>query len=932
VADNGPGEKYPTHLTLDVQGNPLIVTDALDRSVMTYSYDLLGRTLYTQSMDAGERWMLPDVANQPMQRWDSRGHRIETQYDVLRRPVEVWMQEDSSAPVLVEKTVYGEAHPDAQARNLRGRVHQQFDGAGVVSFEDYDFNGNLLRSRREVAEAYDQTLDWSAAPALEAVSFAKETIYDALNRPKEMAMPDASRIHLAYNEAGLLDRVEARLRGAADTRAFVRNIDYDARGQRIRIAYANSASTKYTYDDQTFRLARLRTTRTSDSTTLQDLQYTYDPVGNITEITDDAQQDVFFRNGVASANAQYEYDALYRLTKAEGREQARPASSRQPAADDLPLISLPHPNDAEAVHRYEEMYSYDAVGNLLRMAHRVLNGGAPSLGWTRRYQYEAGSNRLRSTSRPGDAPSPEDNAGGMYSARYAHDAHGNMTAMPHLPALAWDFKDQLREVDLDGGGTVYYVYGADGQRVRKVHEHNGATVEERLYLGGFEVYRKRRAGTLEERSETLHLMDDTRRIALVETKTHADGAALNAPAPVVRYQLGNHLGSASLELDDSDAANVITYEEYLPFGGTSFRAGRSAAETSLKRYRYTGKERDDETGLYYYGARYYAAWLGRWTAADPAGLVDGVNVYQYVSDQPTSNIDPDGMQEYTIADPETGEAYLGSGPNVRVERNTEKTIDEHMEALEEIESVETKLYYLKINDLISEKDYENALQQIRYQQKLEELRERVAAETDPLYLNEEVMVSDGAVVRRKDVSKYKTRKRLEYVGPYLTDTVGAVFGLVAMGMDASNENIDRAIVAGGSVGTALTARYGRPAPHNLKPYTSKVTEAVYAQNRSQVVRRTAPSVTPAPKTGTKAEKAATTSSFTAPSSRLPTQVQTKPAKSPKPTTPDKSSKAAAPTKATSKPQQSQLDPWLKLGIGVAFGIGFYLGLRSGKSR
>ncbi|WP_407655320.1 RHS repeat-associated core domain-containing protein [Aureispira anguillae] len=39
---------------------------------------------------------------------------------------------------------------------------------------------------------------------------------------------------------------------------------------------------------------------------------------------------------------------------------------------------------------------------------------------------------------------------------------------------------------------------------------------------------------------------------------------------------------------------------------------------NLKRYRFTNKERDDETGLYYFGVRYYAAWLGRWTSSDPS--------------------------------------------------------------------------------------------------------------------------------------------------------------------------------------------------------------------------------------------------------------------------------------------------------------------------
>ena len=89
----------------------------------------------------------------------------------------------------------------------------------------------------------------------------------------------------------------------------------------------------------------------------------------------------------------------------------------------------------------------------------------------------------------------------------------------------------------------------------------------------------------------------------------------------MRYQLGNHLGSASLELDET--AQIISYEEYHPYGTTSYRATDSAIEVSPKRYLYTGKEKDEETGLYYHGARYYLAWLGRWTALIPEGSTTG---------------------------------------------------------------------------------------------------------------------------------------------------------------------------------------------------------------------------------------------------------------------------------------------------------------------
>ena len=92
---------------------------------------------------------------------------------------------------------------------------------------------------------------------------------------------------------------------------------------------------------------------------------------------------------------------------------------------------------------------------------------------------------------------------------------------------------------------------------------------------------------------------------------------------------------------------IISYEEYYPYGSTSYQAGRSAAEVSLKRYRYTGKERDEESGLYYHGARYYAPWLGRWVSIDPA-LVSGRaghkidQSYQYVENRPLVALDPDG--------------------------------------------------------------------------------------------------------------------------------------------------------------------------------------------------------------------------------------------------------------------------------------------------
>ncbi len=126
---------------------------------------------------------------------------------------------------------------------------------------------------------------------------------------------------------------------------------------------------------------------------------------------------------------------------------------------------------------------------------------------------------------------------------------------------------------------------------------------------------------------------------LFETKTIDIEHPSGLPQVRLRWQLDNHLGSSSCELNNS--AQVISYEEYHPFGSTSFHTVDSGAEVSAKRYRYTGKERDDETGLYYYGARYYASWLGRWTGCD-SSTEDGLNLYFYVRNNPIKFSDPNG--------------------------------------------------------------------------------------------------------------------------------------------------------------------------------------------------------------------------------------------------------------------------------------------------
>ena len=653
LENNGAEGIYETRIILDVEGQQRGVIDARGNRPLYQVFDVAGRGMYTRCGDAGERWLLLDIAAKPIRLWDARGHRKRHRYDVLRRPTELRVFVESQGESLTRLIVYGEGHPAVDAKNLRGRAFREYDGAGVRTATAFDFKGNALETSRRLAATYEQTPDWSALAGvavsdldataqnqglLEAETFTTSTAYDALNRPVSIILPDATAIEPAFNEANLLEQVDAKLRGAPQATAFVANVDYDAKGQRTRILFGNGTETIYAYDPLTFRLSQMLTLRQGDGARLQDLHYTYDSAGNITEIRDLAQQTVFFANQAVEARTAYVYDALNRLIEATGREHGGQVGTQQRDHGDMPVSSLPHANDGQALRRYQEHYTYDAVGNILEMVHRLEatgGGSPPSPDWRRRYQYAADSNRLLAHRLPGDV------LDGPFTATFAHDAHGNMTRMPHLAQVDWNSDDEMRHVALGGGGHAYYTYAASGERVRKVWQHAGL-VEERIYLGGFELYRRRIGESVEFERETVHISNGSERLAMVETKTVDQATVITQPTGRVRFQLGNHLGSSLLEVDET--GDVISYEEYHPYGTTGYHSARATIDVSAKRYRYTGKEKDEETGLSYHGARYYACWLGRWTAPDPAGLVDGVNPFSYVGSRPTTYHDPQGRQ------------------------------------------------------------------------------------------------------------------------------------------------------------------------------------------------------------------------------------------------------------------------------------------------
>jgi RHS repeat-associated protein len=688
-------EKYVTFTKLDAEGKPLWIRDARGNLVMQYitppvannagdpaggfapCYDIAHNLLFQHSMDAGDRWTLADAAGKPMLAWDfnelqSRAGPVNedrlyfTAYDNLHRPAAQWLAVNGSPPQMVERFEYRDAQDnDAAAllNNLQRQLVRHYDPSGLLETIRRDFKGNVEEVHRTLNnQPQVSVLDWQGDPSTQLANetFVQITEHDALSRMTRLYnwhLGVGSRVAVyepGYNQRGIVANENVTVRATKTAAGFtigpgtvqttaIGEIRYNVKGQKEYVSLGNGTLTQYDYDPQTFRATQIQTTRPADAAgfpgrrsnladpaIIQQLLYTYDPVGNIMEIEDQAYEPVFFQNQKVDAHGQYVYDALYRLIKATGRENAALASAPS-SVEDPPLQVQFAVTDPNALRNYTQQFDYDPVGNILQIKHAA---GAGS--WTRHMQPKGDTNRLDTSWEGGDT---------THATNYQYDTHGNMLNFLNVTPdqfLRWDYRDMVGSINLGGGGTVYYQYDAAKQRTRKRIERAGSIVEERICLGGYERHRRTSAGSVVEEIESHHLLDSEQRLLLVDDVISTNNVKL-ATGPIFRYQYSNQLGSACLELND--AAAIISYEEYHPYGTSAYRAVNSNVEVPAKRYRYTGMERDEETGLSCHGARYYVPEIGRWLSSDPTGVADGQNLYLYVRGNPISSVDTNGTAE-----------------------------------------------------------------------------------------------------------------------------------------------------------------------------------------------------------------------------------------------------------------------------------------------
>ncbi|WP_448098525.1 RHS repeat-associated core domain-containing protein [Luteibacter yeojuensis] len=592
-------------------------------------HGLSGQVLRTQGVDTGWRIALFGDAGQALEGWDGRATHRRGVYDRQLRPLSVHERQAGAEEGCVERFTYGGA--SETATNRCGRLIRHDDQAGSRTCAGVGLTGQELAQTQRFLRNLDMP-DWPvSATARDALlettdaglpaAYTSRSNHDALGSPVHQT--DASgNTRQAYRDvAGRVLRTSFTP-AAGETTVVLDDLLYDAYGAVTSETAGNGVVTTATFSDVDGRLLRLQATRPGKI--LQDLAYTYDPVGNVLRIEDAAQPTDWFDGTQVEPVSTYRHDTLYRLVEASGRESVHAG-----IGPGLPGLGGPGGGaDASRRRRYIQTYIYDAGGNLRTLSHLA----SDQTQYTRTMHMAGRGNRGLYQADPERPPDLD----------AAFDANGNLLHLEGVQAMTWDTRNQLRRVtqvlraDGDNDDEVY-VYDSGGQRRRKLRVTQARAVThlaEVRYLPGLEIRTDTATGETYEVA-----IAQAGRSAMRWLRWQANGRKA-LPAPQWRYGLDDHLGSAMLELDGQAA--VISHEGYYPYGGTAWWAAASATEANYKTIRYSGKERD-ATGLYYYGFRYYAPWLQRWINPDPAGTGDGMNVYAFVGSDPVGHRDPSGQ-------------------------------------------------------------------------------------------------------------------------------------------------------------------------------------------------------------------------------------------------------------------------------------------------
>ncbi|MFV0138261.1 RHS repeat-associated core domain-containing protein [Streptomyces sp. HMX87] len=585
-----PGVKYAsTKFIYGLDGRQKTITGP-DGATWSYGYDLFGRQTSTDDPDKGKTTTEYNALDQVIKATDSRGKSILSAYDELGRPTATWAGSKTDAN---QRTGYTydtvlKGQPATSTRYIGGKTGAAYTHAATA----YDNMGRTTVTELRLPDSDP------FVKAGEPATLKFETNYHingTVKQTTEPALGGLSAETVAYGYTGLGNLTSIGV--------YLSHVDYSALSEpwQMTMGTDKKVFVQNTFETGTGRLTSSYVQDNTHAYRLQDLKYTYDQAGNITQINDATPL-----GGTSSAETQcFTYDGHRRLTEAW-----TPASHKCTDAPSASALSGPAP--------YWTSYTYNTAG---QRTSETQHTNSATTKTTYCYTNKDQPHTLTGTTTKTDCASPEHT--------YTYDATGNTAKRPGQATstsqdLNWSEEGKLSRLTQDGKSTDY-LYGPDGTLLIRATE-NGERV---LYAGKTELHLRADGTTWAQRYYAADGI--TAAMRTNETGSHK-----------VKFVISDHHGTASLAVE-RDSSQAFTRRYTTPFGADR---GKPIHGPWPNDKGFLGKTHDTNTGLTHIGAREYDPQLGQFISVDPLLETDRpqtLNGYSYGAQNPLVYSDPTGM-------------------------------------------------------------------------------------------------------------------------------------------------------------------------------------------------------------------------------------------------------------------------------------------------